>query len=253
MDRILNILPILRNTRFEYDDIETLLSEDYEAGITIIRTFLSKSKDEFHYWMKNRLPEGVSAGKTSFRKAPKEYVRHILSAQMLEEINTHLFKQYTWQDIIVERLKSGRGSAIRGQKRGRMLEDQVESVISKVFDNLFDRGATFLGRNTSSTAKSDFAIPNKSEPRIIIEVKAYGATGSKQTDVIGDIEKIIAAKRSDTFFLLVTDGVTWLERKNDFQKIVKFQNEGFIYRIYTSSMFEELHADLIQMKEETGL
>ena len=46
----------------------------------------------------------------------------------------------------------------------------------------------------------------------MIESKGYGATGSKMSGVIGDIEKIIAAKRSDTAFLFFTDGVAWSQR-----------------------------------------
>ena len=56
------------------------------------------------------------------------------------------------------------------------------------------------------TAKCDVAIPNNERPRIVIESKAYGATGSKMDDVIGDIQKIIEVKRDDTSFLLLTDG-----------------------------------------------
>jgi len=59
----------------------------------------------------------------------------------------------------------------------------------------------------------------------LIEAKGYGATGSKMTDIIGDIEKIIAAKRPDTAFLFFTDGMTWKERKSDLRKIVEYQLE----------------------------
>src|SRR5260370_26889005 len=91
-----------------------------------------------------------------------------------------------WSDTLIERLRSGRGSAISGQRRGRGVEDFAEQVVRGVFGNSFDMRVTFAGR-PGKTAKCDFAIPSKEVPRILIEAKGYAATGSKMTDVIGDI------------------------------------------------------------------
>ena len=79
------------------------------------------------------------------------------------------------------------------------------------------------------------------------------ATGSKQTDVLGDIEKIIRVKLPRTVFLFVTDGMTWKQRLNDLRKIVQRQNAGDIERIYTASMMPELRRDLHILKAEFGL
>jgi hypothetical protein len=73
------------------------------------------------------------------------------------------------------------------------------------------------------------------------------------TDIIGDIEKIIAAKRPDTAFLFFTDGVTWTQRRSDLRKIVEYQNKGDITHIYTYAMAEAFEADLRQLKDEYGL
>ena len=73
------------------------------------------------------------------------------------------------------------------------------------------------------------------------------------TDIIGDIEKIIAAKRSDTAFLFFTDGLTWKERKSDLRKIIEYQNSGDITKIYTSAMAQQFEADLNQLKREYQL
>jgi hypothetical protein len=102
--------------------------------------------------------------------------------------------------VLVERLRSGRGSAISGQRRGRGAEDFAEAIVRKVFGDDFQVRCTFKGPR-GHDAKCDFAIPSKSEARILIESKGYGATGSKMTDILGDIRAIIAAKRPDTAFL----------------------------------------------------
>jgi hypothetical protein len=73
------------------------------------------------------------------------------------------------------------------------------------------------------------------------------------TDVIGDIEKIVAAKRPDTAFLFFTDGLTWKQRKSDLRKIVEFQNSGDITRIYTFAMVAQFETDLRQLKAEYNL
>jgi hypothetical protein len=67
-------------------------------------------------------------------------------------------------------------------------------------------------------------------------------------DIIGDIEQIIAAKRADTAFLFFTDGVTWKQRRSDLRKIVEYQNNGDITRIYTYAMADAFEADLLQLK-----
>src|SRR6185312_16659072 len=128
-----------------------------------------------------------------------------------------------------------------GQRRGRDVEDFAEAIIRKVFGKQFQMRCNFSGPR-GRTAKCDFAIPSKAEPRILIESKGYGATGSKMTDIIGDIEKIIAAKRADTAFLFLTDGLTWRERKSDLRKIVEYQNSGDITRIYTYAMVDRFEA-----------
>ena len=104
-----------------------------------------------------------------------------------------------------------------------------------------------------STGKTDFAIPSATDPAILIEVKAYGATGSKQTDVLGDIARIVEQKRHDTHFILVTDGVTWKQRSNDLKKLIALQNEGRILKIYTKSMALDLKEDLETLRSEQGL
>ena len=87
----------------------------------------------------------------------------------------------------------------------------------------------------------------------MIESKAYGATGSKMTDIIGDLDAIIEAKRHDTALLFMTDGITWKARQSDLRKIVERQNEGQITRIYTSQMRDDFLADLRTLKDEHRL
>jgi DpnII restriction endonuclease len=234
--------------------IVKILERDFEEAKLYFRLIFEQSDDEFDIFLRSiftEFPKG--AGKMSFKKDKQKYVSKLIEYGLIERYSHIASKDFTWKDILLERLKGGRGSAVKGQTRGRNLENFVQTIVETVYGDKFEARESFIGKDREKKAKADFCIPNKDQPRIVIEVKAYGATGSKQSDVIGDIEKIIKEKRSDTHFLLVTDGVTWLSRTSDFERLIRFQNEGHIYRIYTQKMEKELLSDLRELEKELGI
>jgi hypothetical protein len=240
-----------RKKLYTVDDIGEMLDMHFDDGLLIARLFLALSKDEFTAVLKGALGSAAS-GITRYRANKAEFIDALVRLGLLEAVALHTNRRPKWSDVLVERLRSGRGSAISGQKRGRGVEDFAEGVVKTIFGSQYDKRCTFAGAR-GKPAKCDFAMPSKSNPQIVIEAKGYGATGSKMTDVIGDIEKIIAAKRADTAFLFFTDGLTWNPRNNALRKIVGYQNAGDITRIYTSSMAEQFKADLRQLKTEYSL
>src|SRR5205823_6832079 len=181
-------------------------------------------------------------GVKSYRADEDAFIEGVLSTGLLEAMAQEANRKPHWSDVLVERLRSGRGSAISGQRRGRDVEDFAEAIIRKVFGETFQVRCTFRGPR-GQDAKCDFAIPSKAAARILIESKGYGATGSKMTDILGDIRTIIAAKRPDTALLFFTDGLTWKQRKSDLRKLVEFQNSGDITRIYTYAMAHQFEKD----------
>jgi hypothetical protein len=217
------------------DDIAQLLDENFDDAILIFRLFLGLSKDQFSTEL-GALRGKNGLGVTSYRANKSGFIDDLLNLGLLGVMAESVNRQAHWSDVLIERLRSGRGSAISGQRRGRSLEDFAELIVTRVFGSSFDARCTFQGRKES--AKCDFAIPSRNSPRIVIESKAYGATGSKMTDIIGDLEQIMRAKRQDTALLFLTDGLTWKG----------FQNSGDITRIYTFSMAEQFEADLQQLK-----
>jgi hypothetical protein len=211
------------------------------------------SKDEFTAALRQKA-SSIGAGVTAFRKHRPQFLAALEGLGTVDAIRDSVHRPARWNDILVERLKSGRGSAIKGQRRGKHLEDFTERFVQKVFgEGNYSVRCRFLGESGQSTEKADFAIPSKSDPRILIEVKAYGATGSKQTDALGDISRIVDEKRNDTTLLLVTDGVTWHDRLSDLRKLVELQNRGRIARIYMLKMADEMERDLQQLKQQYEL
>ena len=229
-------------------DIAGLLTQNFEEGKLICRLFLGLSKDRFEGLLAKSLGKG-GTGVKRHQADPDRFLEALEELGLTEAMTAETARDLHWSDRLVERLRSGRGSAISGQRRGRSVEDFAESIIKKVYGDMFNARCTFQGKRNRA-AKCDFAIPGRNDPRILIESKGYGATGSKMSDVIGDIEKIIAAKRSDTAFLFFTDGVAWRRRQSDLRKIIDYQNNGDITRIYTSAMAERFEADLRQLRTE---
>ena len=233
--------------------VEDLLAKDFDSASDIIRLLLDLSADEFRAARRLQLG-GEGAGKKRYLESPSAYLEALDRLGLTEAITRVVDRKAHWSDVLVERLKGGRGSAIKGQQRGRALEEQVEAVVRGVFGPTgYCMRCKFVGRDNRITEKADVAVPSAESPRVLIEVKGYGATGSKQTDVIGDVKRIVAAKRHDTTFLLVIDGLTWRDRENDLRKLVAMQHEGDIACIYTTRMFPQLIEDLEDLRRDHDL
>jgi hypothetical protein len=239
--------------KIDRDVVRDLLEADFETGITIVRLFLDVSKDRLADLLPGILgPGGV--GVKRFRQDEDLYLDALEKIDAFARMEDLVQRPLKWTDILVERLKGGRGRAIRGQRGGRSLEDFVEHIVSDVFGKGgYEARCSFVGRDGKTTAKADFVVPNRTAPRIIMEAKGYAATGSKQTDVIGDLTRIISAKRTDSSLLLVTDGLTWRRRVNDLRTIMLMQNRGEIARVYTRAMASQMKSDLEQLGREHGI
>ena len=232
-------------------DVQDLLDANFDDGILVCRLFLGMSKDQFISVLRGiRHDRGI--GVKSYRADRTSFVDDLLSSGLLEAMAEEANRKAHWSNVLIERLRSGRGSAIAGQKRGRGVEDFAEEIVRKVFEANFQVRCSFAGPR-GQVAKCDFAIPSKSSARILIEAKGYGATGSKMSDILGDLHTIISRKRPDTALLFFTDGLTWKQRKSDLRKIVELQNSGDITRIYTSAMAHQFEGDLQELKREYKL
>jgi DpnII restriction endonuclease len=231
-------------------DVTKLLKSDFRVGCTVLRLFLDLSKDEFTRITAELFKDTGGAVVTNFRSDPDAFVAKLEETQILERMSAEVNRPPEWSDRLVGLFQGGWGSAVKGQLRGRMLEDFTEGILIKVFppEKIIPR-CQFLGANGLSSEKADFAIPSANDALILIEVKAFNATGSKQTDVLGDIFRIVEQKRDDTAFILVTDGISWKARASDLRKIIQLQNVGKIRKIYTMAMAREFESDLRSLKK----
>jgi len=222
-------------------DLADELKEDAQF-LDVCRLFLGMGQEPAAHVISGALGEPTSWTKlrAMARQEPERIVAAFAELKLPELIQDHLDRRWEAEDILLERYKMSRGRAIAGQVRGRSLEDEVAAVLQEL-DVPFERGVTFRGKK-GATAKSDFAIPTRKQPKVVIEAKGFEATGSKLTDFLGDILKIGEAKDFHMYFFLVTDGRGWHNRVSDLRKIVEYHHENLIDMIYTRSRLADLAA-----------
>src|SRR5947207_2433717 len=152
---------------YRAEDVKAVLEDGFGDGMLICRLFLGFSKDQFTSELKAALPEG-GIGVTRFRSDPSTFIGALVRIGLLEAMAEVTNRAPHWSDVLTERLRSGRGSAIAGQRRGRDVEDFAEAIVRRIFGNQFQMRCNFSGPR-GRAAKCDFAIPTKSAPRILIE------------------------------------------------------------------------------------
>jgi hypothetical protein len=222
--------------------IEDILRREPYA-LDVFRLFLDVSQDILSNEMRAR---GITGGFDSLRRKCRTNTSQI--AVVLEElgivdaIETHKAHEWTLQDVLWDRYGHMRGRAMTAQNRGAALEDAVEVILKELQNECvipaYIRGGNFINRS-GREAKADFMIPSRNVPRIIIEAKGYEATGSKLTDVLGDILKV-EIKDAETHYFFVTDGIGWYRRQSDLQKIIESHMQGHIDMIYTMKTLPKL-------------
>jgi hypothetical protein len=221
------------------DAIATVLQED-RNNLDVIRLFTGQSQDVIAHELGAAL--GVRGGYSAIKRVAsvrfKEIAKALVEIGVDKVIREHLARQWTLREVLLDRYKMSRGRAIAGQQRGQALEKEVQLILDELKVPYVAR-RTFEGRE-GKRAKADFAIPNAANPKIIIEVKAFEGTGSKQTDVLGDISKIREARQRHQYFFVVTNGRGWRNRSSDLRELVRLQNIGEIDMIYTRARLPEL-------------
>ncbi|HEX28688.1 TPA: hypothetical protein ENG04_01235 [Candidatus Poribacteria bacterium] len=235
IDAIPKIIGRINRSPLDQSTITTLLEEETYA-LDVFRLFLDLSQDAIANEINARGIRGDFASiRSKCSRHADEIAEALVTLGLIDTIEAHRARDWKLQDILLERYKHMRGHAIRGQRRGAAIENAVEDILKGLQHEIgisYDSKANFISRS-GEEAKADFVIPSRFEPQIIIEVKGYEATGSKLTDVLGDILKILKAKDPETYFFLVTDGIGWYRRLSDLRHIVAYHHSGEIEMIYT--------------------
>jgi hypothetical protein len=112
----LKCLPVKK--AYTVEDLRALLDGNFEDGILVCRLFLGLSKDQFVSVLRDMRGD-AGIGVKSYKADRTGFIGDLLSTGILEAMAVETGRKTHWTDVLVERLRSGRGSAISGQKRGR--------------------------------------------------------------------------------------------------------------------------------------
>ncbi len=127
-------------------------------------------------------------------------------------------------------------------------ENNPEVVIEKILDEIgigFEKGdLSELISNAPDTKRTmDFIIPDKINPRIIIECSYLVTTSSGQGDKSKteiSINALIKEHYPDVHFLGFVDGIGWYVRKNDLKRMVAAYEDVFTFHQDELERFKEL-------------
>ena len=171
-------------------------------------------------------------------------------------------KDFSHRDIVAERYIVGKGSALRGQASGNWLEDKVKESLENIdlregkdFVHVDGRAQVKVGGESYTFEKGpDFVIPDLNNARILIEAKAYvSSTGSKQTDVLGDINKFKQLIQKGVKLFMALDGPMWRRRVSDLREVFKKKNSGIVEGIYQVKTLHKMESHITQILKEIGI
>lgn len=143
-------------------------------------------------------------------------------------------------------------TCIRINRAGRGLEDEVEAVIKALGLQPSMRGR-FAGRD-NRTAPCDFAIHGAGGEALIVGcVKGFNSTGSKLSDAVREVVQMADVRMPRQFVFAVIDGIGWLSRRADLERIYNLRRTDQIDGLYSLARLNEFRADLEQAARLRGL
>ena len=170
---------------------------------------------------------------------------------LVELLEAQRNRSYSFGEMLVERAGSRR-TAQGAANAGKLLEDALEEAANEVGLD-YELRTRFVGRS-GRTAPCDLAIPGGGEDAVIVvAAKAFDSTGSKLTDAMKEVEDMSNVRKPTQFVLAAIDGIGWMSRQSDLQKIHDLWADGSIDGMYTLSMIEQFKHDLAEFASLRGL
>ncbi|MDR3256793.1 MAG: hypothetical protein LBT18_04025 [Endomicrobium sp.] len=134
----------------------------------------------------------------------------------------------------------------KGSYSGKM-ENNPEYFLANILKDLniiFEKGdlSELLKNEFQEKRTMDFIIPNKENPKVIIESSFLVTTSSGQGDkskIEHNIRKLIYKYYPAAKFIGFVDGIGWYVRKNDLKRMVDAYDEVFTYHRTEIERFSE--------------
>ncbi len=169
---------------------------------------------------------------------------------LVAEVAGQRTRTWSFADVLVER-QSARSNAAGTVSIGRILEDQVEELVASI-GLACEMRTEFVGRG-GRRGPADVAIPAGGDAaEIVVAIKSFGSTGSKQTDAAREFEEM-ADVRDRQFAFAFCDGIGWLRRKADLARVLKLWSGKRINGVYNLSTMGEFEVALVDAGRRVGL
>ena len=259
-------------TRVTEDTLADAISEDRDVVMEVLRLSASfHSMDSWSTLLQEELPLETKSKPAVFNECQRRVDSDEEFKTEFYEFATDLLGEelrgdqveYSHWNVVEARYMVGKGSALRGQASGDWLEDKIkDDVLEDLgleegdhFVHVQGRAEVTVAGETYEFAKGpDYVIPSLDDARIIIEAKAYiSSTGSKQTDVLGDVTKLEPISEKGVPLFMVVDGPMWRRRVSDLEEVFAKRDAGIVEGIHQIRTLPELRSELYESLSELSL
>lgn len=205
--------------------------------------------------LKNQLSHRLgSAGWTTLARTRASELISLLDGedfQLVARLTEQLRRQWSFEDVLLERYLWSRRTAARAVGQGRRVEDAVEEGV-RTLGIPYRLRTRFAGRN--ATAPCDLAIPEGGDAaQIVVAMKGYNSTGSKLSDAVREVETMAAARAPSQYVFAVVDGIGWRNRRADLRRLHGLWERREIDGLYTLAHLDRFDADLRAAARRLGL
>jgi hypothetical protein len=204
--------------------------------------------------LKNQLSHRLgSAGWTTLARTRAKDLIALLDQEfdLVPRLTEQLQRQWSFEDVLLERYLWSRRTARRAVGQGRNVEDAVEEVV-RTLGVSYGLRTRFAGRN--ALAPCDLAIPEGGEAaQIVVAMKGYNSTGSKLSDAVREVEAMAAARAPSQYVYAVVDGIGWRNRQADLRRLHGLWDRREIDGLYTLAHLARFESDLKTAAVRLGL
>lgn len=244
-----DMLRIVKQTILELREVQAITRESLSRfievsphAVPIIATSAGLGQEQ----LKNQLRRlvGTSGWVTLARNNP-DLLIEVLDTEfnLVQQIKKDLTKQWSFEDVLLERHLWSRKSGVQSVGRGRKVENEVEEVVKKLGLS-YSMRTQFEGRG-GEPAPCDLAIPSgTSDALIVVAMKGFNSTGSKLSDAVKEIEKMVRVKYSKQYVFVIVDGIGWLSRQADLKRIYELWQKREIDGLYSLQHLAQFSQDL---------
>jgi len=249
--RIDGVVAALRAVGTPSREVLAALVKRHPDAVPVLATCVGLTQEQLKNQLSHRL--GTAGWVTLARRRAGELIQLLDEEFNLVELLTQqLERQWSFNDVLLERYLWSRRGAASAVGQGRKVEDEVEAVVQRLGIAAQPR-TQFTGRGGAS-APADLAIPSGGDrAQIVVAMKGFNSTGSKLTDTVREIESMADVRLPSQYVFAVVDGIGWKNRQADLRRIHELWEKRSIDGLYSLAHLARFETDLRDAALRLGL